>query len=184
MVGCAAVFPAASSVGVGRSPRVGVPSIPCVVSGGWWACAGVIRRASVRRVLGACAPGGRAASAGAGAALVPLSWYALPACGSWCPPWCPLSLTLGPRSCPFLALGRFPAPKLCRFRCPVPMGACLSLGALLCPLAGVSLSVPRPPLARALSLPGVVVVGGGGGAPMAQAWGWVAWSHCRRLWGV
>ena len=46
VVGCAAVFPAASCVGVARSPRVGVPFIPCVVSGGWWACGGVIRTAS------------------------------------------------------------------------------------------------------------------------------------------
>ena len=44
------------------------------------------------------------------------------------------------------------------------MGACLSPWALSCPLAGVSLSAPCPPLARALSLPGVVVVGWGGGA--------------------
>ena len=42
----AAAFPAASSVGVARSPRVGVPSIPRVVSGGWWVCAGVTRTAS------------------------------------------------------------------------------------------------------------------------------------------
>ena len=42
----AAAFPAASSVGVARSARVGVPSIPRVVSGGWWVCAGVIRTAS------------------------------------------------------------------------------------------------------------------------------------------
>ena len=42
----AAAFPAASSVGVARSPLVGVPPIPCVVSGGWWVCAGVIRTAS------------------------------------------------------------------------------------------------------------------------------------------
>ena len=42
----AAAFPVASSVGVARSPRVGVPSIPRVVSGGWWVCAGVIRTAS------------------------------------------------------------------------------------------------------------------------------------------
>ena len=42
----AAAFPAASSVGVARSPRVGVPSIPRVVSGGWWVCAGVICTAS------------------------------------------------------------------------------------------------------------------------------------------
>ena len=44
------------------------------------------------------------------------------------------------------------------------MGACLSPWALPCPLAGVSLFAPCPPLARALSLPGVVVVGWGGGA--------------------
>ena len=46
MVRRAAAFPAASSVGVARSPRVGVPSIPRVVSGGWWVCAGVIDTAS------------------------------------------------------------------------------------------------------------------------------------------
>ena len=47
MVRRAAAFPAASSVGVARSPRVGVPSILRVVSGGRWVCAGVIRMASV-----------------------------------------------------------------------------------------------------------------------------------------
>ena len=46
MVRRAAAFLAASSVGVARSHRVGVPSIPRVVSGGWWVCAGVIRTAS------------------------------------------------------------------------------------------------------------------------------------------
>ena len=46
MVGCAAVFRAASSVAVSLSPRVGVPPIPCVASGGWWVCAGVICTAS------------------------------------------------------------------------------------------------------------------------------------------
>ena len=35
-----------ASVGVARSRRVGVPSIPRVVSSGWWVCAGVIRTAS------------------------------------------------------------------------------------------------------------------------------------------
>ena len=54
MVGCAALFPAASSVGVARSPRVGVPFIPCVVSSGWWACAGVIRTASDSCIGGVC----------------------------------------------------------------------------------------------------------------------------------
>ena len=85
------------------------------------------------------------------------------ACGLWCLPLCPLSLRHGPCSFPFLADGWFPAPVLCRSRCPVPVGACLSFWALPCPLVGVSLSVPCPPLARALSLPGVVVVGWGGG---------------------
>ena len=46
MVRRAAAFPVASSVGVARSPRVGVPSILRVVSGGRWACAGVICMAS------------------------------------------------------------------------------------------------------------------------------------------
>ena len=81
MVGWAAVILVASSVGVARSPRAGVPSIPFVVSDSYG-----VRFALRRRVLGACAPGGRAASAGGGGALVPPSWYALLACGSWCPP--------------------------------------------------------------------------------------------------
>ena len=50
----AAAFPAASSVGVARSPCVGVPSIPRVVSGGWWVCAGVIRTASDACFGGVC----------------------------------------------------------------------------------------------------------------------------------
>ena len=50
----AAVFPVASSVGVARSPRVGVRSIPCVVSGGWWVRAGVIRTASASCFGGTC----------------------------------------------------------------------------------------------------------------------------------
>ena len=54
MVRRAAVFPAASSVGVARSPCVGVPSIPPVVSAGWWVCAGVIRTASDAFFGGAC----------------------------------------------------------------------------------------------------------------------------------
>ena len=54
MVGCAAVFPVAFSVGVARSPCAGVPSLPCVVAGGWWACAGVIRMASDSRFSGLC----------------------------------------------------------------------------------------------------------------------------------
>ena len=83
MVHSAAAFPAASSVGVARSPRVGVPSIPRVVSGGWWVCAGVIRTASDACFGGVCwggaPPGVVGRSGGAGAARVPpvvviLSW--------------------------------------------------------------------------------------------------------------
>ena len=44
----------ASSVGVGRSPRAGVPSIPCVVSSSWLACARVIRMASDSRFGSVC----------------------------------------------------------------------------------------------------------------------------------
>ena len=54
VVGCAAVFPAASTVGPARSPRVGAPSICCVVSGGCWACAGVTRTASDSCFGGVC----------------------------------------------------------------------------------------------------------------------------------
>ena len=115
------------------------------------------------RVLGACAAGGRAVSAGVWAVLVPTLWHALPACGAWCPPLCPLSLRQGPSPSPFLAQGWYPAPVLCRSRCPVPVGATLSFWALPCPLSGVSLPVPCPPLACALSLPGVVVAGWGEG---------------------
>ena len=84
-----------------------------------------------------------------GAALVPPSCYALPGCGSWCLPWCPLPLCLGHRPCPFLVLGWFPAPTLCLFRCPVPMGACPSLGPLRaplseCPLLSLALPLPVP----------------------------------------
>ena len=74
----------------------------------------------------------------------------------------------------------------CLFRRPVPMGACphlVPLRVLLpeCPL--VSLALPLP-----LSFPFLVwwwrEGRGGEGAPTAQAWGWVAWSHWRRAWGV
>ena len=132
-----------------------------------------------RRVLGVCEPGSRAAFAGGGAALVPLSWYALPGCGSRRLPWCSLPLCLGPRPCPFPVLGWFPAPTLCLFRCPVPMGAC--------PSVPPCLSVPCCPLPYPCPCPFPSRCGGGwvgGGAPMAQARGWVAWSHWRRAGGV
>ena len=54
MVRRAEVFPVASSVGVASCPRVGVPSIPCLISGGWWVWAGVIRTASASCFGGAC----------------------------------------------------------------------------------------------------------------------------------
>ena len=137
------------------------------------------------RVRG-CAPGSPAAFGRGRAALVPLSWYALPGCGSWRLPWCPFLPRPGPRSCPFLVLGWFPAAMWCVFRRPIAMGACPHLGplrALLpeCPL--VSLALPLP-----LSFPFLVwwwrEGRGGEGAPMAQALGWVAWSLWQRAWGV
>ena len=86
VMGCAAVFPAVSCVGVARSPRVGLSSIPCVVSGGWWVCAGVTRTAFHSCFGGACwgcaSPGVLWRLLGVGGALVPPSWYALPGCGS------------------------------------------------------------------------------------------------------
>ena len=112
-----------------------------------------------RRMLGACTSRGQALSAGGGAVLVPPLWHAVPACAPWCPPLCPLCLRHGPCSFLFLAHWWFPAPVLCRSRCPVPVGACLSPWAL----AGVSLPVPCSLPARAFSFPGVVVVGWGGG---------------------
>ena len=54
MVRRAAVFAAASSVRVAPSARVGVHSIPRVVSGGWWVCAGVICTAFDSCFGGAC----------------------------------------------------------------------------------------------------------------------------------
>ena len=158
----AAAFPAASSVGVARSPRVGVPSILRVVSGGRWACAGVIRMAS-----GVCFGGVCWGVWWGGAALVPLSWCALPGCGSWCLPWCPFPPCLGPRSRPFLVLGWFPAPMWCRFRRPVPASACPHLGPLRALLPECSLVPLALPLPFVLPIPGVVVAGGagwGGGA--------------------
>ena len=122
---------------------------------------------------------------GAGAALVPPSWCALPGCGSWCLPWCPFPPCLGPRSRPFLVLGWFPAPMCCRFRRPVPASACPHLGpfrALLPECSLVPLALPLP-----LSCPFLVwwwrEGRDGEGAPAAQAWGWVAWSHWRRALG-
>ena len=119
----AAAFLAASSVGVARSPRVGVPSIPRVVSGAWWVCTGVIRTASDACFGGLCwgvrpreSWGVRWGWGGAGPpvvvcpswvwvvafAVVPFSsvpWSPLPPLpGSW-PVSCPHVVSL-PASCP------------------------------------------------------------------------------------
>ena len=110
---------------------------------------------------GGCAPGSRGAFGGGGVVLVPPSWYALPGCGSWHLPWCPVPACLGPRSRPFLVFGWFPAPMWCLFRRPVPVSACPHLGplrALLpeCPLVSPALPLP-------LSSPFVVWWWGGAG---------------------
>ena len=89
---------------------------------------------------------------------------------------------LVPASAPFLVLGWFPAPMWCLFWRPVPVSACPHLGPLgaflpECPLVFPALCLP-------LSSPFLVwwwrEGRGGEGAPAAQAWGWVAWSHWRR----
>ena len=136
--------------------------------------------------VGGCAPGSGGALGGGRAALVSPPWYALPGCGSWRLPWCLFPPCPCPRSCPFLVLRWFPAPMWCLLRRPVPMRACPHLGPLCavlpeCPL--VSLALPLP-----LSFPFLVWWWREGrvgeGAPMAQALGWVAWSHWRRACGV
>ena len=142
----AAVFPVAFSVGVARSPRVGVPSIPCVVSGGWWVWAGVIRTASASCLGGAgwgCAsPGVVRRSLGVGRRWSlcrgMVGWVAAPAVvpSSSVPrspllslpcPWvvsCPHVVSL-PVPCPY---GRLP------LRAPLPD----------CPLLPPALPLPVP----------------------------------------
>ena len=146
MVGCAALFPVASSVGVAHSPRAGVPSLLCVVSGGWWACAGVTRMASdsrfggvrwgrappgvVRRPLGV---------GGAGPSVVVCPscvWVLVPAVISSFPaPRSLFPLLPGPLlvSCPHVVSLPVPCPYWCL---PVTLGAsvppCRSVP--LCPL--------------------------------------------------
>ena len=126
----AAVFPAASSVGVARSPRVGVPFIPRVVSGGRWACAGVIRVASDVCFGGVCW-GVWWGWGGAGPPVVVCPswvWVVVPAVVpsssvSWSPlPPLPGSWVV---SCPHVVS----LPGSCPSEC-LP-----SLGALPCPLA-------------------------------------------------
>ena len=186
MAGCAAAFPAASSMGVARSPYVSVPPIPCVVPGGPWARAGVIRTASDSCFGGVCwgraPPGVVRRPPGGGAALVPPSRYALPACGSWCP--------LSSSSAPLSLFLPFPGPSVVSCSHVVgPLGA-LSLWAPACHFGPFRALLPECPslsVALPLHVPFPFPVWwwwGGGGAPMAQAWEWVAWSHLRRVWGV
>ena len=134
----AVAFPAASSVGVARSPRVGVPSIPRVVSGGWWVCAGVIRMASDACFGGACSGvrfrescGVRWGWGGAGLPFV--------VCPSWVwvvafavvlfssVPWSPLL--------PLPGLWVVSCPHVVSLPAPCPYGCLPSLGPPPCPLA-------------------------------------------------
>ena len=163
-----AVFPVASSVGVARSPRVGEPSIPRVVSGAWWVCAGVIRTASDSSFGGACwgcaSPGvvrrslgvGRRWSlrrgmpflgVGCGACRGVLLLYAsVPAPA---PSWS-LGGFLPPRCVAFGALSlSAPAPHLGSFRAPLPE----------CPFPSLALPLPLP-----FPFPVWWWWGGGGGA--------------------
>ena len=166
---------------VRRSPRVGVPSILRVVSGGRWACAGVIRMASDVCFGGVCWGVGWGWG-GAGPpvvvcpswmwvvvpAVVPfssVSWSPLPPLpGSWVVS-CPHVVSL-PASCPCECL---PSPAAFR--------------ALLPECSLVSPALPLP-----LSCPFLVwwwrEGRGGEGAPAAEAWEWVAWSHWQRAWGM
>ena len=142
-----------------------------------------VRFAFWRRVLGACIPGGRAASAGDGGRwsqrrgmpflrVVPgarhdvlFSCVPVPVSS---PSW-PLGGFLLPRCVTPGALSLWaPASHLGRFRAPLP--ECPSL------LLALPLPVPFP-------FP-VWWWWGGGGALLAQAWGWVVWTYWRRVWGV
>ena len=170
MVRRSAVFPAASSVGVARSPRVGVPSNLRVVSGGWWVCAGVIRTASDACFGGVC-----------WGVRPRVSWGVWWGWGGAGPPVvvCPSWVWVVARAVvPFSSVPWSPLPSLPGFwvvSCPhvvslpasCPCECLPSLGAPPCPLAWVLLGVPCPSLALVLALPGVVVAGGaglGGGA--------------------
>ena len=129
---------AASSVGVARSPHVGVPSIPRVVSGGWWVCAGVICTASDACLGGACWGLRPRESCGIlsgwGGAVPPVV-----VCPSWV--WVVAFAVV-----PFSSVPRSPllpnsgswvvsCPHVVSLPSPCPYGCLPSLGAPLCPLA-------------------------------------------------
>ena len=186
-MGCAAVLPVASSVGVARSPRAGAPSIPCVFSGGWRACAGVTRTASDSCFGVVCwgrAPPGVVRRplvvAGAGPSVV-----VCPSGG-----WVLVSAAMSSFPAPRSLFPPLPGPwvvscsHVVSLPVPCPYG-CLpvTLGASVPPCR----SVPLFPLPSPCPCPFHSRCGGGGlagGAPLAQAWGWVAWSHWQRVRGV
>ena len=179
----APAFPAASSVGVARSPRVGVPSILSVASGGWWVCAGVIRTASDACFGGVC-----------WGVRPRVSWGIWWGWGGAGPPVvaCPSRVwVVAPVVVPFSSVLWSPLPPLpgswvvsCPHVVSVPASCpceCLpSLGAPPCPLACVLLGVPCPSLALVLPLrprpgggwPGAT--GGGLGGCMGGRRPWTA----------
>ena len=169
-MGCAAVFPVDSSMGVARSPRAGVPSIPCVVSGRWWACAGVIRMASDSRFGGVC--WGRASPrvvrrplgvGGAGCSVVvcpSCAWVLVPAVMSSFP--APRSL-FPPLPGPWVVSRSHVVSLLV----PCPYGRLpVSLGASVPPCRSVPLRpLPSPCPCPFPSRRGGAGSGGGGGGP-------------------
>ena len=133
----AAAFPAAPSVGVARSPRVGVPSIPRVVSRGSWVCAGVICTASDTCFGGACwgmrprqSCGVQPGCGGAGPPVM--------VCPSWV--WVVAFAVVPFSSAPWSPLLPLPGswvvscPHVVSLPAPCPYGCLPSLGAPRCPL--------------------------------------------------
>ena len=189
MVRRAAAFPAASSVGVPRSPRLGVHPSPRVVSSGWWVCTGVIRTASHACFGGVCwwvrpreSCGVRWGWGGVGPPVV--------VCPSWA--WVVAFAVVPFSSVPWSPLPPLPGswvvsrPHVMSLPASCPCERLASLGPLRvllpeCPL--VLLALPLP-----LSSPFLVwwwrEGRGGEGAPTAQAGGRVALSHWRRALGV
>ena len=133
----AAAFPAASSVGVARSPRVGVPSIPRLVSGGWWVCACVIRTAPDACFGGACWGVRPRESCGVlwgwGTAVPPVVVWSL---WVWVVAFAMVPFSSAPWS-PLLPLpGSWVVfcPHVVSLQAPCPYGCLPSLGAPPCPL--------------------------------------------------
>ena len=188
MAGRAAVFLTAHLVSVAPPPRVGVPSSPCAGSGGQWASASAVRAASGLCFGGAswraCASGGRAVSAGGWGVAGP-SVVAWPSCV------CALVPVVAPSwSVPRTLV--LPLPRLLMVSCPRVV-----LSSMPCPCGRLpaTLGLSSPPCRGVLSLAlpfacpcifpsrckGGVVGWGACGAPLANAWGWVVWSHRRRV---